>query len=90
MTVLPSLAAFTSCMPAERMRASDGMPRARSISTTDTPLLARFTTTASLSENPSSAATSRSWTAARRAGTSGVTGTRIRSARSKIARLRPS
>ena len=37
--------------------------------------------------SPSSTATSRSWTAARRAGTSGVTGTRIRSASSKIAWL---
>ena len=36
---------------------------------------------------PRSAATSRSWTSARIAGRSGVTGTRIWSARSSIARL---
>jgi hypothetical protein len=63
------------------------MPTVRSMSVTETPLLARLTIIDSRSRIPSSVATSRSWTAARRAGTSGVTGTRIRSQRSKIARL---
>ena len=57
------------------------------MSATDTPLLARLMTSASRSRMPSSDATSASWTAARMAGTSGVTGTRMRSAFSKIAWL---
>ena len=87
MTVRPSFAARTRNRPPERISASAGMPTVRSMSATDTPLLARLTIMPSFSRMPSSTATSRSWTAARRAGTSGVTGTRIRSARAKIARL---
>jgi hypothetical protein len=69
------------------MDANAAMPTVLSMSAMLTPLLARLTTSASLARKPSSSATSRSWTAARRAGTSGVTGTRIRSARPNIARL---
>ena len=80
----PSFAARTNNMPAERTSASAGMPTVRSMSVTDTPLLARFTTMARRSRMSSSTATSRNWTAARMAGTSGVTGTMILSARSKM------
>ena len=62
-----------------------GIPTVRSMSATLSPLLARLMTIASRSRQPSPTATSRSWTAARMAGTSGVTGTRMRSATSKIA-----
>ena len=64
------------------------MPTVRSMSATETPLFARLTIRASRSWRPISTATSRSWTAARSAGTSGVTGTRIRSAFSNTARFR--
>ena len=80
----PSLAARTNSMPADRTSARAGMPTVRSMSETDTPLLARFTTMARRSRISSSTATSRNWTAARMAGTSGVTGTMILSARSKM------
>ena len=86
-TVWPSLAALTKSSPPDRMRAIAGIPTVRSMSATETPLLARLTIIASLFRTPSSAAWPVSWTPARRAGTSGVIGTRIRSARSKIARL---
>ena len=73
--------------PPDRICAYAGMPTARSMSSSLMPLLARFTTSDSRSRMPSSSAISRSLTTARMAGRSGVTGTRIRSARSKIARL---
>ena len=56
MTVRPSLAARTKSRPPDRMRASAGMPTVLSMSATDTPLLARLTTSASRSANPSSVA----------------------------------
>ena len=43
MTVRPSLAARTKSRPADRMRASAGIPTVRSMSSTLTPLLARLT-----------------------------------------------
>jgi hypothetical protein len=88
MTVRPAFAAWTKSRPPERTWAIACMPTVRSMSATDTPLLARFTTIASRSRMRSSLAMSRSCTAARSAGTSGVTGTRILSERSKIARFR--
>ena len=62
-------------------------PTVASMSATVTPLLARLMIIASRSRTPISAATSLSWIAARIAGRSGVTGTRIRSAIAKTARL---
>ena len=47
MTVRPSLAARTKSRPPDRIRASAGIPTVRSMSATDTPLLARLTTSAS-------------------------------------------
>ena len=44
MTVRPSLAARTKSRPPERIRAIAGMPTVRSMSATETPLLARLTT----------------------------------------------
>ena len=81
------MAARTKSRPPERTRASAGIPTVRSMSATETPLLARFTSRNSFSRHPRVIETSRNWTAARRAGTSGVTGTRILSASSKIAWL---
>ena len=63
MTVRPSFAARTKSRPPERMRAIAGIPTVRSMSATDTPLLARLTTSPSSSRTPSSTARSRSWTA---------------------------
>ena len=63
------------------------MPTVRSMSVTETPLLARLMTMAMRSRTPISAATSRNCRAARSAGTSGVTGTMIWSASRKIAWL---
>jgi hypothetical protein len=59
MTVRPSLAALTKSRPPERMSESAGIPMARSMSSTPTPLLARFTTIERRSRMPRSAATSR-------------------------------
>ena len=87
MTVRPSFAARTKSSPPDRMSASAGIPTVVSMSATVTPLLARLTTIARRSRQPSPRATSRSWTAARIAGTSGVTGTRMRSASLKMAWL---
>ena len=75
-TVRPSFAARTKRSPPERIWARAGMPTVFSMSATDTPLLARLITKARRSRMPSSTATPESWTAARMAGTSGVTGTR--------------
>ena len=61
----------------------DGLLHVRTV----TPLFARLITSDSRSRTPTSTATSLSWIAARMAGRSGVTGTRIRSAIAKTARL---
>ena len=87
MRLFPAFADQTKCMPAERMCATAGRPTVASMSATVTPLLARLMIIDSRSRTPTSAATSLSWIAARMAGRSGVTGTRIRSAIAKIARL---
>jgi uncharacterized protein YdiU (UPF0061 family) len=85
--VLPMLPARTRSIPAERSSATEVRPVVSSMSRTDTPLLARLTTSESRSRTPSSCATRVSWTAARIAGRSGVTGTRMRVAVAKIARF---
>ena len=69
------------------MWATAAMPTVSSMSATVTPLFARLMIIASRSRTPTSVATSLSWIAARIAGRSGVTGTRIRSAIAKTARF---
>ena len=53
MTVRPSLAARTKSSPPDRIWANAGIPTVRSMSATDTPLLARLTTIARRSRQPS-------------------------------------
>ena len=87
-SVRPSLTALTSSMPPERIIGDrPGAPMAFSMSATDTPLLARLMTRPGGRACRAPRRRPRSLTAARIAGRSGVTGTRIRSASSKTARL---